>query len=136
MTSSHVTVLNLDHVVLNCTDIDTTLNWYTEQLGLAPERVDEWRQGIAPFPSVRINAHTIIDLINGDTSSGRLDHLCLVITPTDLNELAAQRPIRRDRRTLHPLRRTRQRNLAVRARPRRHRHRIALLPAVARTLDD
>ena len=92
MTNAHVSVFDLDHIVLNCRDIDTTLTWYTDQLGLKPVRVDEWRQGLAPFPSVRINQHTIIDLINGDTTSGRLDHLCLVIAPTDLNELAHHGP--------------------------------------------
>jgi catechol 2,3-dioxygenase-like lactoylglutathione lyase family enzyme len=91
-TTTHVTVLDLDHIVLKCTDIDTTLTWYTEQLGLAPVRVDEWRQGTAPFPSVRVNGHTIIDLINGDTSPGRLDHLCLVVAPADLDELARRGP--------------------------------------------
>jgi catechol 2,3-dioxygenase-like lactoylglutathione lyase family enzyme len=84
MTSNHLSVLDLDHIVLNCSDIDATLIWYIEQLGLTPVRVDEWRQGLAPFPSVRINSHTI----NGDSTPGRLDHLCLVIAPTDPNELA------------------------------------------------
>ena len=45
-----------------------------------------------PVPVRQNQPHTIIDLINGDTSSGRLDHLCLVITPTDLNELARNGP--------------------------------------------
>ena len=88
MPSNHVTVLDIDHIVLNCANIETTLAWYVEQLGLAPVRVDEWRGGTAPFPSVRVNPHTIVDLIEGDTSSGRLDHFCLVIEPTDLDRLA------------------------------------------------
>ena len=84
-----VTVIGFDHLVLNCADVETTLRWYIEELGLAPVRVDEWRQGTAPFPSVRVNDTTIIDLIAGDTSSGRLDHICLVVAPTSLDELKA-----------------------------------------------
>jgi catechol 2,3-dioxygenase-like lactoylglutathione lyase family enzyme len=89
MPSSTVTVTGLDHLVLNCADIETTLSWYVDRLGLSPVRVDEWRDGSAPFPSVRVNEQTIIDLIAGDHGAGRLDHFCLVIAATDLHSLAA-----------------------------------------------
>jgi catechol 2,3-dioxygenase-like lactoylglutathione lyase family enzyme len=89
MTNSAVTVTELDHLVLRCTDIETTLRWYHDNLGLAPVRVDEWRAGTVLFPSLRVNAHTIIDLLPGDTADGRLDHICLVVEPTDLDALAA-----------------------------------------------
>ena len=89
MRSSTVTVTCVDHLVLKCADIETTLGWYLDRLGLAPVRVEEWRNGSVPFPSVRINEHTVIDLVSGDHSDGRLDHFCLVIDPTDLDELAA-----------------------------------------------
>jgi catechol 2,3-dioxygenase-like lactoylglutathione lyase family enzyme len=82
-------VVGFDHVVLRCADVETTLAWYVDRLGLAPVRVDEWRDGSAPFPSVRISDDTIIDLIPGATDDGRLDHLCVVIEPTDLERLAA-----------------------------------------------
>ena len=82
-------VVAFDHLVLRCGDVETTLAWYVERLGLEPVRVDEWRDGSAPFPSVRISDDTIIDLIPGATDDGRLDHLCLAIEPTDLDELAA-----------------------------------------------
>jgi catechol 2,3-dioxygenase-like lactoylglutathione lyase family enzyme len=88
MPSNDIAVLDLDHIVLRCADVETTLGWYVDQLGLAPVRVDEWRRGDAPFPSIRVNPHTIIDLIGGDTSDGRLDHLCLVLAPMDLDALA------------------------------------------------
>jgi hypothetical protein len=52
-------------------------------------RIDEWRRGEAPFPSVRVNAQTIIDLIPGNETGGKLDHLCLVVEPVDLSALAA-----------------------------------------------
>ena len=62
MSDRAVTVTELDHIVLRCGDIETTLAWYQQQLGLAPVRVEAWRAGEVPFPSVRVNAHTIVDL--------------------------------------------------------------------------
>lgn len=63
--------------------------WYVDVLGLVPLRVDEWRAGRVPFPSVRVDEGTIIDLIEGEHEPGRLDHVCLVVEPTDLAALAA-----------------------------------------------
>jgi catechol 2,3-dioxygenase-like lactoylglutathione lyase family enzyme len=82
----HVTAF--DHLVLRCRDLEATLAWYLDVLGLAPVRVDEWRRGEAPFPSARVSADTIIDFVVGQTEDGRLDHLCLVVEPTDLAALA------------------------------------------------
>jgi catechol 2,3-dioxygenase-like lactoylglutathione lyase family enzyme len=90
MASVHV--IAFDHLVLACADVERTLAWYTTTLGLAPDRVDEWRRGDASFPSVRVNAHTIIDLIASTGRSaedGRLDHICLVVEEVDLATLAA-----------------------------------------------
>ncbi len=86
---SVVSVTAFDHVVLRCADIERTLAWYLDRLGLPAVRVDEWRRGDAPFPSARVNADTIIDLIGGPIDDGRLDHICLVIDPLDLGALAA-----------------------------------------------
>lgn len=44
-----------DHLVLNVEDLDTTLRFYEETLGLEALRVEEFRRGEAPFPSVRIS---------------------------------------------------------------------------------
>lgn len=90
-TTPVVHVIEFDHLVLKCDDVETTLAWYLDVLGLQPVRVEEWRARTAPFPSVRLNATTIIDLINfGDSEGGgRLDHFCLVVEPTDLAALAA-----------------------------------------------
>ena len=84
-----LTVTAMDHIVLCCADVETTLAWYLEMLDLAPVRVQEWRRGDAPFPSVRVSGDTIIDLIAGEQPDGRLDHFCLVIDPVDLAEVAA-----------------------------------------------
>ena len=82
-----VRVTAFDHLVLCCTDVERTLSWYVDLLGLEPVRVDLWRDGRVPFPSVRVSADTIIDLIPGEPRIGRLDHLCLVVEPTDLDML-------------------------------------------------
>ena len=85
-----VSVTGLDHIVLRCGDVETTLAWYSELLGLAPVRVDEWRAGSGRrFRRCGSTPSTIIDFIGGrDGSLGHLDHLCLVVEPTDLQALA------------------------------------------------
>ncbi|MEU4570561.1 VOC family protein [Micromonospora sp. NPDC023956] len=71
-----------DHLVLRVTDVERALDFYCGRLGLEPVRVAEWREGSAPFPSVRVAATTIIDLVRGD-GTAPLDHLCLVVEPLD-----------------------------------------------------
>ena len=82
-------VVGFDHVVLKVADVERSLAWYCDELGLTPERVDEWRRGEMLFPSVRIDAHTLIDLLASERSGTNVDHVCLVIEPTDLAALAA-----------------------------------------------
>jgi catechol 2,3-dioxygenase-like lactoylglutathione lyase family enzyme len=84
-----VTVSGFDHLVLKCADIERTLTWYVDRLGLAPVRVDEWRRGEVFFPSLRVDDKTIIDLLPGSDGDGRLDHICLVVDPVDLVAIAA-----------------------------------------------
>mgnify|MGYP001812505383 CR=1 FL=1 len=84
-----LSVTGLDHIVLFSADVERTLAWYCDLLGLEPVRVEEWRRGEVPFPSVRVNPTTIIDLMAGEPVDGRLDHFCLVVEPTDLDEIAA-----------------------------------------------
>ncbi len=83
-----VRVVGFDHVVLRSTDVEASLRFYCDALGLAPERVDEWRRGEVLFPSVRVDATTLIDLFPGEPDGTILDHLCLVVEPTDLQALA------------------------------------------------
>jgi catechol 2,3-dioxygenase-like lactoylglutathione lyase family enzyme len=81
-----VRVTGLDHIVLIVSDVERSLAWYHENLGLELLRVEEWRAGTVPFPSARIDDGTIIDFFGGDAGSGHghLDHVCLVVDPTDL----------------------------------------------------
>jgi catechol 2,3-dioxygenase-like lactoylglutathione lyase family enzyme len=74
-----VRVEGFDHLVLVCADVERTLAWYLDELGLEAVRVDEWRRREVPFPSVRVSPETIIDLIPGQGAGRNLDHLCLVV---------------------------------------------------------
>lgn len=81
-------VSGLDHVVLNVADVERSVAWYTEILGLRPERLDEWRAGTVPFPSVRIDAATVIDLMALERTGQNIDHLCLVVDRADVDAIA------------------------------------------------
>jgi catechol 2,3-dioxygenase-like lactoylglutathione lyase family enzyme len=84
------TALALDHLVLVVTDVERALAWYGRHAGLTGVRVDAWRAGDAPFPSLRVDDTTIIDLVPGlddPQRRGHLDHLCFVVSPDDLERL-------------------------------------------------
>lgn len=80
-------VIALDHLVLNVADIERSLAFYTGLLGLEPVRVEEWRAGKVSFPSVRVNAATIIDLFNRPRHESNVDHICLTVEPLDWQEV-------------------------------------------------
>jgi catechol 2,3-dioxygenase-like lactoylglutathione lyase family enzyme len=88
-----VAVTGFDHVVLRVADVERALEFYRGELGLAGERIDEWRRGDAPFPSVRVDAGTVIDFVADELRATReaenMDHLCLVVAPVDLDALRA-----------------------------------------------
>ena len=79
----------LDHIVLNVADVERSLSWYIDLVGMAPVRVDDWRRGEAFFPSVRVNESTIIDLVRLERSGTNMDHLCLVVDAADVDAIAA-----------------------------------------------
>ena len=88
-----VKITEMDHIVLRNKDVEESLRFYTEVLGLQAERVDRWRAGEIRFPSARINADTIIDFFGSDQDPigkegiKNQDHCCMVIEPTDMEEL-------------------------------------------------
>jgi len=95
-----VRVTGLDHVVLRVSDPMEVLAWYRDVLGLAPERVEQFEAGEVPFPSVRVDERTVIDLLpaggepgpDATAAAGRptnMDHLCLVVEGVDFESLAA-----------------------------------------------
>ncbi len=82
--------LGLDHIVLRCHDVANTLDWYRRHFGLADVRVDEWREGAAPFPSLRVDGGTIIDLVALEPDgSGHLEHVCFVVNEARMAALRA-----------------------------------------------
>ncbi|MFZ0681480.1 MAG: VOC family protein [Candidatus Cybelea sp.] len=79
-------VISLDHIVLNVSDVDRSLAFYVDGLGLEPVRLGEYRRGDVKFPSVRVDAGTLIDLFSPEMRSGtappnasNLNHFCLVV---------------------------------------------------------
>ena len=91
-----VTVTEMDHIVLRVRDVDASLAFYHQLLGLPTERLAEFKAGKVPFPSIRINADTIIDVFEfkdmpaPDQIHRNQDHFCIVIEPTDLSRVSEQ----------------------------------------------
>jgi catechol 2,3-dioxygenase-like lactoylglutathione lyase family enzyme len=78
----------MDHIVLNVADIQKMIAFYANVLEMPTDRLDEYNAGEVPFPSVRLNANTIIDLFprrlwQKDTpvNEGRmnLNHFCIAL---------------------------------------------------------
>lgn len=88
-----VKITEMDHIVLRVKDVEASMKFYVDVLGLQPERVDQWKAGEVRFPSARLNADTIIDFFASDQETiGRegvknQDHYCMVIEKTDMEEL-------------------------------------------------
>ena len=82
-----IKVTGFDHLVLNVSDVERSLRFYCDELGLQPVRVDEWRRKEVFFPSVRVDATTIVDLVQLPRSGENADHFCLVVQPVDFEEL-------------------------------------------------
>ncbi|MCY3692365.1 MAG: VOC family protein [Chloroflexota bacterium] len=96
LTKPLVKITEMDHIVLRTRDVEESLRFYTEVLGMQPERVEQWRAGEVRFPSARLNADTIIDFFASDNYSldkdgpKNQDHFCMVIDYTDMDELKAR----------------------------------------------
>src|SRR5882724_12550523 len=98
-----------DHVVLWTDDPLRAVDFYERVVGLTPVRVAEFRAGQAPFPSVRISADSIVDLMpraaapfvdamaGADASAGHpVNHMCVAMSEpefTALRERLAERAI-------------------------------------------
>lgn len=90
----------LDHVVLWTDDPLRAVDFYVRVIGLSPVRLEEFRAGTAPFPSVRISAGTILDLMarvaapvvdgmaGAAGSAGHpVNHVCLAMTEVEYTAL-------------------------------------------------
>ena len=87
-----IKVTELDHIVLNVSNIERSLKFYIDVLGLQAERLDEFKTGKVGFPSVRVNGDTIIDLFPaqvaekaGEKRQGNLNHFCMVVGREDFS---------------------------------------------------
>jgi catechol 2,3-dioxygenase-like lactoylglutathione lyase family enzyme len=83
----------MDHIVLVVADVERSVAWYRDVLGLEALRLGEWRRGEVFFPSVRVKEGTIFDLVVGTRDPsvrGNVDHFCVVVESVDLGELGAR----------------------------------------------
>ena len=93
----------LDHVVLWSDDPVRAVEFYERVVGLTPVRLDEFRAGTAPFPSVRISPTAILDLMarvaapvvdamaGAEASAGhRVNHVCLAMSEADVTALKSR----------------------------------------------
>ena len=86
---SGVRVTGHDHVVFCVSDPERSLAWYRDKLGLAAEREAEWRAGEVPFPSIRVDAGTVIDLFASERTGQNIDHVAMrVADDVDLDAVA------------------------------------------------
>src|SRR5262245_26722649 len=90
--SAGIEIVEIDHMVIRCKNVDRQMKFYVDILGLEPYRVDEYRAGKVFFPSVRVNDGMIIDLFLRPNEEPvcdgprNCDHYCLTIAPTDLKQ--------------------------------------------------
>lgn len=77
-------VRSLDHLVLRVRDVDASLRFYRDVLGLHTEQEEEYRRGVRPFVSVRVGGQ-LLDLVPDSTfdsatgaTSGIL-HFCVTV---------------------------------------------------------
>lgn len=86
----------IDHIVLNAGDVEALLRFYVEVVELEPERVEAFHRGEVPFPSVRVNVGTVIDLApkmmwehTQVQGKGRpnLNHFCLSLEKAEWDRL-------------------------------------------------
>jgi catechol 2,3-dioxygenase-like lactoylglutathione lyase family enzyme len=84
--ASPIRVTELDHVVVRCRDQARMLSFYTDVLGLAEERRLEGL-GLIQLRAGR----SMVDLVPGEPGTyeqANVDHFCLMIAPTALEEVA------------------------------------------------
>ena len=92
-----VKIVEMDHIVLRCRDVDASLRFYNDILGMEILRLDDFKAGNVRFPSARLNADTIIDFFPspdqppiGKDGIKNQDHFCMVIEPQDMEALKSQ----------------------------------------------
>ena len=86
----------MDHIVLNVEDDEEMIDFYARVLQFSPERLEEYHAGDVPFPSVRLNADTIIDLfpkrlwqrsVSAEKGRVNLNHFCIALGKKEWSNL-------------------------------------------------
>ena len=83
-------VVGLDHLVVNTRDIEGSVRFYKDMLGMEILRLDEYRESIVSFVSARVSREIIIDIRptkTEDAVTSNMDHYCLVLGATDMTKL-------------------------------------------------
>ena len=94
--------MNIDHVVLWVQNPKNSLDFFVDVVGLRPVRAQDFEEGKAPFPSVRLNDTTILDLMDrklvslvpkltgADSGGGPINHICLSMNAASDSALNAR----------------------------------------------
>jgi catechol 2,3-dioxygenase-like lactoylglutathione lyase family enzyme len=90
----------IDHIVIWVADQEKALDFYERVVGFEGVRADEFRTGAAPFPSVRVSEHAIIDLMAKSKASAidesfrtpgasghPVNHICVAVSRADFEAL-------------------------------------------------
>jgi catechol 2,3-dioxygenase-like lactoylglutathione lyase family enzyme len=93
----------LDHVVLWVDNPVASADFYEKTLGMEPVRLTDFAAGVAPFPSVRLNDETILDLMPlstaehmkmvpgaADSAGHPVNHVCLAMPGENFETLRAR----------------------------------------------
>jgi catechol 2,3-dioxygenase-like lactoylglutathione lyase family enzyme len=85
-------VVDADHTNFRVKDLDASLGFYWDVLGLEPFGLEEYRRGERPIVSLRVTEHFILHLAPDPEfergSTGGYDHLALEVEDAEPDELA------------------------------------------------
>jgi catechol 2,3-dioxygenase-like lactoylglutathione lyase family enzyme len=86
-------VVDADHTNFRVKDLDASLGFYREVLGLEPFGLEEYRRGERPIVSLRVTEHFILHLapdpeLFESVSTGGYDHLAFVVKDAEPDKLA------------------------------------------------
>ncbi len=73
--------MRIDHVVIWVSDPQRSIDFFQDVIGLEGVRVEEFREGKAPFASMRLSEDSILDLMP-DAAAGPLNAMGARFSPT------------------------------------------------------
>jgi catechol 2,3-dioxygenase-like lactoylglutathione lyase family enzyme len=100
--------MRLDHAVLWVADPLASVEFFEKVVGLSPVRLEEFRAGKVPFPSMRVSDETILDLmakpmaqllnakgakvapLTAASAGHPVNHICLAMDEADFTALRAR----------------------------------------------